>query len=671
MIPRLFSGFKKKKEEVISLNIGSVSGPPAGPPPVVHKAYVPDHRFIIGKEPDAYASVQVTERQADGRMVAAVVASYPFLKGTWKAELLTGELRLFALGIDAVRRGGSGSARVTLVPHVLRLIVYFDQKQQAVCFAVDYCGPLGVHQLCVTPLAAADMVAVIDSLQAADPGELTKERVAQIREREAARSTPPPAGPPTYQTSSVTPVRPPAPPGEAVLKVGEEPVTAGAVGGTLAQDDPATSARDALKHSSLGRQCFLQQKYAEAVVELEKAAAYLSDPPLRLTLGKAYIGSGNTEKGMAILIQALEEHPTASNQIEAAGWLAAHKASLELAQQYAESAVRSIERELSEMPDNVSKAALSRTLDLVSYWDTLGWVHFQRGNLEPAERYVHAAWVLGQGWGAGYHLGQIYEKLGRKAEAIRAFAAVLATNFSFWDARTRLVALAGDEEKIEPLLQAARAELVAMRTTRISKLPVGKAQADFYFVLTPGRGVSSVSFIAGDPSLHDCTAALKAASLPGIFPGSATTKLFRRGTVTCLESGECSIELFIAAAAKQADANPAHANIRGAARADSGPPFQVAGGLTSPVRIHEVKPEYTEEAKEARLEGTVELEMEVDTIGRPRNIKVVKGLGKGLDEEAVKAVQQWRFIPGWKDNQAVAASVCVKANFKLPNAADA
>jgi TonB family protein len=101
------------------------------------------------------------------------------------------------------------------------------------------------------------------------------------------------------------------------------------------------------------------------------------------------------------------------------------------------------------------------------------------------------------------------------------------------------------------------------------------------------------------------------------------------------------------------------------------PTGPIIGGLTSPVRIHEVKPEYTEQAKEARLEGTVELEMEVDTIGRPRNIKVVRGLGTGLDEEALKAVQQWWFIPGWKDNQAVAASVCVKANFKLPNAADA
>jgi len=105
----LFSAFTGKKKDILELNIWSVSDMPAGPTPVAPKAYVPDHKFLVGKEPGAYASLQVTEQQAEDRMIAVVAVSFLFLKGTWQAQLLTGELRLFALDIDKVRRGQARS----------------------------------------------------------------------------------------------------------------------------------------------------------------------------------------------------------------------------------------------------------------------------------------------------------------------------------------------------------------------------------------------------------------------------------------------------------------------------------------------------------------------------------------------------------------------------------
>jgi hypothetical protein len=191
---RLFSASTGKKKGILELNIGSVGGMPAGPTPVAPKAYVPDHKFLVGKEPGAYASLQVTEQQAEDRMIAVVAVSFLFLKGTWQAQLLTGELRLFALDIYKVRRGQAGSTRLTLVPGILAFIVYFDEKQQMIVFAVDYCGPLGVHTLPTLPLTPAEIAAVIDSLQTADPGELTEERTRQIRKRAAAASSTPRPG---------------------------------------------------------------------------------------------------------------------------------------------------------------------------------------------------------------------------------------------------------------------------------------------------------------------------------------------------------------------------------------------------------------------------------------------------------------------------------------------
>jgi hypothetical protein len=189
----LFSAFTKKKEEILRLNIGSVSAVPANPVPAAPKAHVPNHKFLVGKEPDAYASLQVTEQHAGDLMTAAVVVSFPVLKGTWQAQLLTGELRLFALNVDRVRRSQAGGTRLSLVPGVLSFIVYFDEKEPKLFFAVDYTGRFGVRTILTLPLNPTDLSLVIDSLQMADPGELTGDRVRQIHERAAARSAPRPA----------------------------------------------------------------------------------------------------------------------------------------------------------------------------------------------------------------------------------------------------------------------------------------------------------------------------------------------------------------------------------------------------------------------------------------------------------------------------------------------
>jgi periplasmic protein TonB len=57
--------------------------------------------------------------------------------------------------------------------------------------------------------------------------------------------------------------------------------------------------------------------------------------------------------------------------------------------------------------------------------------------------------------------------------------------------------------------------------------------------------------------------------------------------------------------------------------------------------------------------------MDVDQDGHPRNIRVVRSLGKGLDQQAIKAVTQWVFEPGRKDGQPVTTPTTVEVNFSL------
>ncbi len=88
--------------------------------------------------------------------------------------------------------------------------------------------------------------------------------------------------------------------------------------------------------------------------------------------------------------------------------------------------------------------------------------------------------------------------------------------------------------------------------------------------------------------------------------------------------------------------------------------------FSGPRVIHKADPEYTPEALEAKLVGSVILSLVVDAEGNPTEIKLIKGLGKGLDEKAVECLQKWRFQPGMRNGEPAAVKATVEINFRLP-----
>jgi TonB family protein len=84
-----------------------------------------------------------------------------------------------------------------------------------------------------------------------------------------------------------------------------------------------------------------------------------------------------------------------------------------------------------------------------------------------------------------------------------------------------------------------------------------------------------------------------------------------------------------------------------------------------PTIISKVEPQYSEEARKAGLQGTVLLKISVDETGKPRDPKVLRGLGLGLDEKAIEAVSNWQFQPGAKDGQPMPAQARIEVNFRL------
>jgi periplasmic protein TonB len=93
--------------------------------------------------------------------------------------------------------------------------------------------------------------------------------------------------------------------------------------------------------------------------------------------------------------------------------------------------------------------------------------------------------------------------------------------------------------------------------------------------------------------------------------------------------------------------------------------FKVGGGISAPEPVSTPDPEYTEQARLAKTQGTCILWLIVDDQGRPRDIRVVRGLGQGLDAKAIEAVKQWKFQPAMKDGHPVNVQISVEVGFKL------
>jgi periplasmic protein TonB len=97
-----------------------------------------------------------------------------------------------------------------------------------------------------------------------------------------------------------------------------------------------------------------------------------------------------------------------------------------------------------------------------------------------------------------------------------------------------------------------------------------------------------------------------------------------------------------------------------------GPISYKAMGITQePKVLHSIEPEYSEEARKARYQGTVVLGIDIDVTGHVSNIRVLRGLGLGLDEKAMAAVAQWLFRPAMAGGKVVAAPAQVSVTFHL------
>ncbi len=92
---------------------------------------------------------------------------------------------------------------------------------------------------------------------------------------------------------------------------------------------------------------------------------------------------------------------------------------------------------------------------------------------------------------------------------------------------------------------------------------------------------------------------------------------------------------------------------------------RVGDGVAAPTLLYKVEPEYSEEARAAKFQGTVLLYVEIGPDGQAHNISIKRTLGMGLDEKAIEAVEQWKFRPGAMGGQPTTVAATIEVNFRL------
>jgi tetratricopeptide (TPR) repeat protein len=306
---------------------------------------------------------------------------------------------------------------------------------------------------------------------------------------------------------------------------------------------------DAMAHASLGEILLEQHDYTQAVSEFEKATILSRDnAQLEVHLGRAYLGAGRNSEAIAAFEKAVVVSRSPAIFNEVAYNLAEQKLALDEAQRYAEVAIADATQNLRSLDlAHLTDAALSQIERVASYWDTLGWIYFQRGDLERARQYISAAWTLSENGEAGDHLAQIYEKSGDKEIAVHVCALALAAPHAVADTRARLTLLLGGNEQIDGLVNRAKPELEMLRTIPAGKFLAEDARADFFILLSPGdkkARVDAVRFIGGSEALRPFSDRLRSLDYGSVFPDAAPARLIRRGTLSCsAKAGDCHLIL--------------------------------------------------------------------------------------------------------------------------------
>ncbi len=91
----------------------------------------------------------------------------------------------------------------------------------------------------------------------------------------------------------------------------------------------------------------------------------------------------------------------------------------------------------------------------------------------------------------------------------------------------------------------------------------------------------------------------------------------------------------------------------------------IGGGVSAPQVLFQPEAQFSEEARKAKVSGNVLVYLQVDPTGKPTHIRVIRGIGMGLDEKAIEAVSQYKFKPAMENGKPVTVEMNIEVNFNI------
>ncbi len=300
----------------------------------------------------------------------------------------------------------------------------------------------------------------------------------------------------------------------------------------------------------LGSLLMQQKKYGDAASLLTTAQKAAPDNKnIAIQAGRAQIFAGKQNDGETTLRTALDGATDPEILNDAAYELADSNLDLDLAAASCKKALELLDKEAAQFTlANLSNSDLRRLQLLTATWDTMGWIYFRQGNLKLAEDYIDAAWFESQNREVGDHLGQIYEKVGKKQDAANIYALAEASGHlpdpeGRTDMEKRVAAL--KSQGIRVTYSDPGRQLGEQRSIYIANSTPKYASAEFFVELSPGK-TESIAYIRGDESLKTAGENLQKASFRVPFPKDSQAKLIRRGILVCPEGSEkCQFTLLL------------------------------------------------------------------------------------------------------------------------------
>jgi TonB family protein len=420
--------------------------------------------------------------------------------------------------------------------------------------------------------------------------------------------------------------------------------------------------KDQWASANLGRVYLLTKQYEKAIAVLQGAAALSpQDASIQFNLGRAYFKSNEPQKAAEALEKSAQLQPVPFRWNSVAYELAADKLDLQQAEKLAQSAIATTILQMRDTSlDHLAREDSYLASRIASYWDTWGWIRFQEGLLPEAEKYVKSAWLVHSFGIDADHLGQIYEKQGRKADAARMYQMALAVDSSNTETQDRLANLAGPGAKIDALIEEGRGLLKDSRTITVNNSHQAEGFAEFWILLSPGPTVRGIKFISGDDELAPFSKDLETVSYPNTFPEATELKLLRRSRLVCTHSSpDCRLQMISSQSVptdEMAVAAPSVAGDVGRIR---------VGGNVQAARIrNKVQPVYPAAARQAHIDGVVRLHVIIAKDGTITQLEVVSGHPL-LAQAALDAVRQWVYEPTLLEGKPVEVDTVIDVFFQL------